>query len=58
MSSFDESDAFEAAASPSLSQLAMAAPPTRYMDGLNPAQRAAVEQLERACVDAGGGRDG
>ena len=58
MSSFDESDAFEAAASPSLSQLAMAAPPTRYMDGLNPAQRAAVEQFERASIDAGGGRDG
>ena len=45
MSSFDESEAFEAAASPSLSQMAMAARPTPYMDGLNPAQRAAVEQL-------------
>ena len=43
MSSFDESEAFEAAASPSLSQMAMAARPTPYMDGLNPAQRAAVE---------------
>ena len=46
MSSFDESDAFEAAASPSLSQMAMAARPTPYMEGLNPAQRAAVEQLD------------
>ena len=45
MSSFDESEAFEAAASPSLSQMAMAARPAPYMDGLNPAQRAAVEQL-------------
>ncbi len=57
MSSFDESEAFEAAASPSLSQMAMAARPTPYMDGLNPAQRAAVEQLERTGFDAGGGRD-
>mgnify|MGYP006084183523 FL=1 len=46
MSSFDESDAFEAATSPSLSQMAMAARPTPYMEGLNPAQRAAVEQLD------------
>ena len=46
MSNFDESDAFEAATSPSLSQLAMAARPMPYMDGLNPAQRAAVEQLD------------
>ena len=46
MSSFDESDAFEAAKSPSLSQVAMAARPAPYMDGLNPAQRAAVEQLD------------
>ena len=46
MSSFDESDAFEAATSPSLSQVAMAARPAPYMDGLNPAQRAAVEQLD------------
>ncbi len=45
MSSFDESDAFEAATSLSLSQMAMAARPTPYMEGLNPAQRAAVEQL-------------
>ena len=48
MSSFDESEAFEAAASPSLSQMAMAARPTPYMDGLNPEQRAAVERLVRA----------
>ncbi len=46
MSSFDESDAFEAATSPSLSQMAMAARPTPYMEGLNPAQRAGVEQLD------------
>ena len=46
MSSFDESDAFDAATSPSLSQMAMAARPTPYMEGLNPAQRAAVEQLD------------
>ena len=46
MSSFDESDAFEAATSPSLSQVAMAARPAPYMDGLNPAQRAAVKQLD------------
>ena len=46
MSSFDESDAFEAATSPSLSQMAMAARPTPYMEGSNPAQRAAVEQLD------------
>ncbi|QUJ75131.1 UvrD-helicase domain-containing protein [Sulfitobacter albidus] len=43
MSSFDESDAFESA---SLSARAMAARPQPYLDGLNPAQRAAVEQLE------------
>jgi DNA helicase-2/ATP-dependent DNA helicase PcrA len=46
MSSFDESDAFEAAKSPSLSQVAMAARPAPYMDGLNPAQRAAVKKLD------------
>ena len=45
MSNFDEPDAFEAATPLSLSQLAMAARPTPYMEGLNPAQRAAVEQL-------------
>ncbi|WP_116599396.1 ATP-dependent helicase [Primorskyibacter marinus] len=43
MSSFDEMDAFEGA---SLSARAMAARPTPYLDGLNPAQRAAVEALD------------
>jgi len=43
MSSFDDTDAFERA---SLSQRAMAARPTPYLDGLNPAQLAAVEQLD------------
>ncbi|MEM9638003.1 MAG: UvrD-helicase domain-containing protein, partial [Pseudomonadota bacterium] len=43
MSSFDEMDAFDGA---SLSARAMAARPQPYLDGLNPAQRAAVEQLE------------
>ncbi len=43
MSSFDELDAFEGA---SLSARAMAARPQPYMEGLNPAQRAAVEQLD------------
>ncbi len=43
MSSFDETDAFEGA---SLSARAMAARPQRYLDGLNPAQRAAVEQMD------------
>jgi DNA helicase-2/ATP-dependent DNA helicase PcrA len=46
MSSFDDSDAFEAASTVSLSQRAMAAAPRPYLDGLNPAQRAAVETLE------------
>ena len=45
MSNFDEPDAFEAATPLSLSKMAMAARPTPYMEGLNPAQRAAVEQL-------------
>ncbi|MHA6266803.1 ATP-dependent helicase [Aliiroseovarius sp. CAU 1755] len=45
MSEFDENDAFEAAARPSLSQQAMAARPMPYLDGLNPAQREAVEVL-------------
>ncbi|MEM9975011.1 MAG: UvrD-helicase domain-containing protein [Pseudomonadota bacterium] len=44
MSSFDESDAFEAAVP--LSQRAMAARGAPYLDGLNPAQREAVEALE------------
>ncbi|MCA0871619.1 UvrD-helicase domain-containing protein [Seohaeicola saemankumensis] len=43
MSSFDDTDAFEAA---SLSARAMAARPAPYLDGLNPAQREAVEALE------------
>lgn len=43
MSSFDEFDAFEAS---SLSARAMAARPTPYLDGLNPAQRQAVETLD------------
>jgi DNA helicase-2/ATP-dependent DNA helicase PcrA len=42
MSSFDEMDAFDGA---SLSARAIAARPQPYLDGLNPAQRAAVEQL-------------
>ena len=44
MSNFDDLDAFEGAAS--LSARAMAARPQPYLDGLNPAQRAAVEQME------------
>ena len=43
MSSFDEMDAFDGA---SLSARAMAARPQPYLDGLNPAQRQAVEQLD------------
>ena len=43
MSSFDEMDAFEGA---SLSSRAMAARPKPYLDGLNPAQREAVECLQ------------
>ncbi|SFA70609.1 ATP-dependent DNA helicase, Rep family [Poseidonocella pacifica] len=43
MSNFDDTDAFEGA---SLSARAMAARPARYMDGLNPAQRSAVEALD------------
>ncbi|WP_107497493.1 UvrD-helicase domain-containing protein [Thalassobius sp. I31.1] len=49
MNDFDEFDAFEAAAAPSsvpLSQRAMAARPTPYLDELNPAQREAVERLD------------
>jgi DNA helicase II / ATP-dependent DNA helicase PcrA len=44
MSTFDDADAFEAAVP--LSQRAMAARPSPYMDGLNPAQRAAVEAMD------------
>ncbi|MDU8912357.1 ATP-dependent helicase [Aestuariicoccus sp. MJ-SS9] len=43
MSSFDDMDAFEGAA---LSARAMAARPAPYLDGLNPAQRQAVETLD------------
>jgi DNA helicase-2/ATP-dependent DNA helicase PcrA len=43
MSSFDEMDAFEGA---SLSARAMAARPMPYLDGLNDAQREAVERLD------------
>ncbi|SDY44938.1 ATP-dependent helicase [Citreimonas salinaria] len=43
MSSFDDMDAFEGA---SLSARAMAARPAPYLDGLNPAQRQAVETLD------------
>ena len=43
MSSYDENDAFEGA---SLGARAMAARPTPYLDGLNEAQRAAVEQID------------
>ncbi len=46
MTGFDDTDAFEAAARVPLSARAMAARPAPYMDGLNPAQRAAVEALE------------
>ncbi|MEN8889061.1 MAG: UvrD-helicase domain-containing protein [Celeribacter marinus] len=50
MSSFSEDDAFEAAAPPanrpSLSQMAMGARPTPYLEGLNPAQREAVEAMD------------
>jgi len=44
MSSFDESDAFEAAVP--LSAQALAARGAPYLDGLNPAQREAVEVLD------------
>ncbi|NNF71934.1 MAG: UvrD-helicase domain-containing protein, partial [Rhodobacteraceae bacterium] len=45
MSSYDEGDAFEAASVP-LSQRAMTARGAPYLDGLNPAQREAVEAIE------------
>ena len=44
MNDFDDTDAFEAAIP--LSQQAMAARPMPYLDGLNDAQRAAVETLD------------
>jgi DNA helicase-2/ATP-dependent DNA helicase PcrA len=46
MSSFDESEAFEAASAVSLSAQAMAARPRPYLDGLNPAQTEAVLRLD------------
>ncbi|MDE0852480.1 UvrD-helicase domain-containing protein, partial [Yoonia sp.] len=45
MSNFSDEDAFEAASVP-LSQRAMVGRAAPYMDGLNPAQREAVEALE------------
>jgi len=42
----DEIDAFEQAESRSLSQMAMGARPTSYLDGLNPEQRQACETLD------------
>ena len=45
MNDFDDADAFEAAAIP-LSQRASMARGTPYLDGLNPAQREAVETLD------------
>ncbi|MEO0999513.1 MAG: UvrD-helicase domain-containing protein, partial [Pseudomonadota bacterium] len=42
----DDFDAFEAAAGESLAARAMAARPAPYLDGLNPAQRQAVEALD------------
>ena len=45
MSNFDEMDAFDGA-SQSLSQRAMSARPMPYLDGLNDAQREAVETLD------------
>ena len=46
MSSANENQAQEAVAKPSLSDLAVAARPTPYLDDLNPAQRAAVLALD------------
>jgi len=46
MSQFDESDAFEAGAALSLSAQAMRARPAPYLDGLNEAQREAVQALD------------
>lgn len=46
MNEFDESDAFDAAARIPLSQRAMARPAAPYLEGLNPAQREAVQTLD------------
>ncbi|NBT33149.1 MAG: DNA helicase II, partial [Rhodobacteraceae bacterium] len=46
MTDFDDFDPVFDAPRPSLSQLAIAARPAPYLDGLNPAQRAAVEALD------------
>ena len=46
MNNWEESDAFEAAANIPLSQRAMGVRPDTYLDGLNPAQREAVEQVD------------
>ncbi|RAP40670.1 DNA helicase II [Rhodovulum viride] len=46
MCPIDDFDAFEAAAQVPLSVRAMAARPAPYLDGLNPAQRQAVETLD------------
>ena len=46
MSTFDDADAFEAAAKVPLSQRAMSARAAPYLDELNPAQREAVEALD------------
>ena len=46
MNNWEESDAFEAAAKIPLSQRAMGVRPDTYLDGLNPAQREAVEQVD------------
>ncbi len=45
MNDWDDTDAFEQAEKRSLSQMAMGARPTPYLEGLNPAQREAVETL-------------
>ncbi|MGR3434273.1 MAG: ATP-dependent helicase, partial [Shimia sp.] len=46
MNSYDDQDAFEAAAALPLSQRAMGATAQPYLDDLNPAQRQAVETLD------------
>lgn len=46
MTPIDDTEAFETAARPALSARAMAVRPAPYLDGLNPAQRQAVETLE------------